>query len=212
MSSDKKWVLSRVPPGPGRALDLGGGTGELRAPLTARGFEYVNVDVAPTDLEAVVGDAHALPFEDGEFDLVVSSDSLEHFHTPLAVLREVARVLSPDGRLVIWVPFMHPFHRDDYYRYTPLGLEYLLEHAGFTVVTIEAPLGLFWIYGQTLVAIVTRIGLGVLERPLERLAEWLDTRLRAVRAGNAYAPFYLVVATNGRDAKGQGASIEPAQK
>jgi SAM-dependent methyltransferase len=195
VASDKKWVLSRIPAGPGRALDLGGGAGELHAPLTSRGYEYANVDVAATGPGAVVGDAHELPFGDNMFDLVVSSDSLEHFHTPLTALREVARVLAPGGRLVVWVPFMHPFHRDDYYRYTPLGLEYLLEEAGFVGVSIEAPLGVFSIYAQTVVAMLQRIGLARLERPLEQLAEWLDARLRATHPGNAYAPFYLAVAT-----------------
>lgn len=195
MASDKKWVLSRIPPGPGRVLDLGGGHGELHGPLTARGYEYVNVDLAATGPGAVVADAHRLPFDDDEFDLVVSSDSLEHFHAPLVALQEAARVLAPGGNLVVWVPFMHPFHRDDYYRYTPLGIEYLLERAGFAGVRIEAPLGVFSIYAQTVVAMLARVRVTVLERPLERLGEWLDRRIRTGGTGRAYAPFYLVVAT-----------------
>jgi SAM-dependent methyltransferase len=198
MASDKRWVLSRVPNGPGRALDLGGGRGELYVPLKARGYEYVNLDVAPSGPGAVVGDAHDLPFDAESFDLIVSSDSLEHFHTPLVVLRGVARVLKPHGRFVVWVPFMHPFHGDDYYRYSRLGLEHLLREAGLQMVSIEAPLGPFTICGQMLVVAARRIGLGSLERPIERLAAWVDGRIRSWSGGNAYAAFYLVVAAKQR--------------
>lgn len=48
MSSDKRWVLSKVSAEQGLALDLGGGSGELRSPLRALGYEYVNLDLKPT--------------------------------------------------------------------------------------------------------------------------------------------------------------------
>src|SRR5215203_276582 len=98
MASDKRWVLTRVPDGSGQALDLGGGGGELYESLTRRGYTYVNVDLEPSGPGAVEADAHNLPFDASVFDLVVSSDSLEHFHTPLKALREVARVIKPNGR------------------------------------------------------------------------------------------------------------------
>jgi ubiquinone/menaquinone biosynthesis C-methylase UbiE len=47
------------------------------------------------------GDAKALPFEDAEFDFVVSSGSLHHWEDPLHVFDEVARVLKDDGRCII---------------------------------------------------------------------------------------------------------------
>jgi SAM-dependent methyltransferase len=42
-------------------------------------------------------DMMSLPFEDGRFDLVVHSDTLEHVPDPRLGLRECRRVLSPDG-------------------------------------------------------------------------------------------------------------------
>ena len=195
MASDKKWIMSRVPKGGGRVLDLGGGSGELYSPLRARGFDYVNVDISPSGPGAVHGDAHNLPFEDGSFDLVVSSDSLEHFHDPLMALREVKRVLKERGQLVVWVPFMHPFHEDDYYRYTPLGLEHLLTTAGLRQVSLEAPLGAATAVATLLNTGLRRCGLSRLEPRLERLAERLDRRLAGLQRSGAYAAFYLVVAT-----------------
>jgi SAM-dependent methyltransferase len=192
MSSDKRWVLARVPTGGGRALDLGGGSGELCGPLTSRGYEYVNADPAASGPGAVIADAHDLPFQDRTFDLVVSSDSLEHFHTPLKALREVRRVLKPGGTLVIWVPFLHPFHVTDYYRYTPLGLRHLLQTSGLHCVSLEAPLGLFTVYAQSLVMALQRVGLGRLEGAVERAGRVLDSRFPG---RGSYAAFYRVTAT-----------------
>ena len=141
MSSDKRYVLSAVRPGGGWALDLGGGTGELGPSLRRRGYRYANVDLRPTGGGAVTGDAERLPLGSSSCSLVVSSDSLEHFPHPILALREARRVLQDDGALVIWVPFLHPFHGDDLFRFTPVGLRMLLEDAGFALRSIEAPLG-----------------------------------------------------------------------
>jgi SAM-dependent methyltransferase len=195
VAADTRWVLSRVPEGPGRALDLGGGPGELCGPLTALGYEYVNLDLKPTGPGAVVGDAHELPFEAESFDLVVSNASLAHFHTPLTAIQEVARVLKADGRFVVWVPFMRPFTGGDYYRYTPRGLKHLFQSAGFSSLTIEAPLAVFTVLFQIVTTMLRKVGLPWMRRPLERIAAWLDGKLRRVVGGKAYAPNYLVEAT-----------------
>jgi len=47
------------------------------------------------------GDVNALPFEDGSFTIVVTRFSVHHFPDPAAVLREMARVCAPGGRLVV---------------------------------------------------------------------------------------------------------------
>ena len=51
---------------------------------------------------AQVADVTDLPFADGEFDLVVSSISLHHWDHPESAVGELARVLRPGGRLVIY--------------------------------------------------------------------------------------------------------------
>jgi SAM-dependent methyltransferase len=199
MSSEARWVLSKVPHRGGAALDLGGGDGRLHAPLTARGYTYVNLDITPSGPCAVRGDAHDIPFPQSSFDLVVSCDSLEHFHDPLTVLREVQRVLKPGGTLVIWVPFLHPFHSTDYYRYTPLGIRYLLSTARLQLVSLEAPLGVFSVVGQAVVAELWRLRLARLQRAVERAAEWLDRKARRMQSGGSFALAYLIVARKADD-------------
>jgi SAM-dependent methyltransferase len=195
MSTDKRLVLTAVPRGPGPALDLGGGRGELRGPLSQRGYAYVNVDLRPHGPGSVLGDAQGLPFADGVFTLAVSSDSLEHFPDPERALGEVRRVLRDDGTFVIWVPFLHPFHGDDYYRFTPLGLRMLFDRTGFEIDSFEAPLWIFSVVGQALVEVFRRARLGWLERPIERAAAWLDARVsRSHGSHMSFAAAYLVVA------------------
>jgi SAM-dependent methyltransferase len=195
MASDKRWVLSKAGRGPGVALDLGGGSGELHDPLVERGFEYVNADLEPSGPGACVADAHDLPFAPSSFDLVLSSDSLEHFRDPFTVVREVERVLKPTGRFVIWVPFLHPFHSTDFYRYTPLGLRHLLEGAGLRVESIDAPLGLFSLLAQFGSTALQPRGGARLERRLEAVAAVIDSRLGRLQPGGSFAAFYLAVAT-----------------
>jgi len=55
---------------------------------------YQNVDVVCPDLSV-------LPFVDSEFDTVTILAALNYFENPVAVLREVHRVLSPGGTLIV---------------------------------------------------------------------------------------------------------------
>jgi 2-polyprenyl-3-methyl-5-hydroxy-6-metoxy-1,4-benzoquinol methylase len=52
-------------------------------------------------VELVRANMEALPFEDGSFDVVFSSQVIEHLLDPAAGARELARVLRPGGRLVL---------------------------------------------------------------------------------------------------------------
>lgn len=195
MSSDKRWVLSKISANSGLALDLGGGSGELCSPLRELDYEYINVDLEPGGGGLKVeGDAELLPFTSDTFDLIISSDTLEHFSQPAVVLAEVNRVLKDEGRLVVWVPFLHPFHGTDYFRYTPLGLRMLMERAELRIVSLEAPLGLFTLIAQAWIVLLRRIRLGVMEPLLERAAACLDRRLSPLQKGMSFAASYLVVA------------------
>jgi ubiquinone/menaquinone biosynthesis C-methylase UbiE len=108
-------ALSRVP-APRRILDVGCGTGYVLRQLAARlpqASEFLGVDPAPKMTEVarsasadervhfVPGTAERLPAGDSAYDLVVSTTSFDHWTDQAAGIRECARVLAPDGTLVL---------------------------------------------------------------------------------------------------------------
>lgn len=175
---------------------ISGGGGRLRQSLVSLGYRYVNLDISAfsNSEPSVVGDAHALPFSDGQFDLVISKDTLEHFMEPWAVVRNVHRVLKAGGQFIIWVPFIHPFHEDDFYRYTPLGLRYLLRD--FEIVLLDSPLWVFTaVRSIAITGLLRRFRLGFAVQIMRWLCGWLDRRLiRYQRCPSASAAAYRVVA------------------
>lgn len=102
-------VLLRVMQGcRGTLLDIGCGPGFwLRQQnLCAHFATRLGVDCSPAmvqearaaGVEAIVADAHALPFEDCSVDMVISVHVLEYSEDPGRFLKETQRVLRPGGR------------------------------------------------------------------------------------------------------------------
>lgn len=95
-------VIPHFAPG-ARILELGGGSGFQAKRLAERGFHVVSVDVGTSNYKeqrvfpVLEYDGKALPFADASFDIVFSSNVLEHIRDPWPVYREIARVLKPGG-------------------------------------------------------------------------------------------------------------------
>jgi ubiquinone/menaquinone biosynthesis C-methylase UbiE len=101
-----------LPPG-ASVLDVGSGLGNVARPVALRipggdvwGIERSEEQLAkaPRDLPNLQfhqGDAHALPFEAGRFDVVYCRYLLEHVSDPVRVLREMRRVLKPGGKAFV---------------------------------------------------------------------------------------------------------------
>jgi SAM-dependent methyltransferase len=98
-----------------RVLDVGCGTGQLAARIRREltGAHVVGCDFSAGMLRHarardaripwVGGDAGRLPFHDGAFDAVVSTEAFHWFPDPVGALREMRRVLRPGGRLLLGV-------------------------------------------------------------------------------------------------------------
>ena len=144
-----------------RTLDAGCGYGPFSAAAMARGAVVVSVDVGPrlvartmarAGSRGLAADACRLPVRDESFDLVISSELLEHTEAPGRALEELARVLRTKGLLVLTTPNrvwqgpvraasrlgLRPFHglenflgwRDLEQSCSAAGLE-ILVHVGF---------------------------------------------------------------------------------
>jgi Methyltransferase domain. len=85
----------------------------------------------------IIGDAVAtgLPTESAE--TVLMSQVLEHLEDPLAALREANRLLVAEGHLILSTDFAWHQHEAprDFFRFSPFGLEYLLQASGFVLVS-----------------------------------------------------------------------------
>lgn len=84
----------------------------------------------------------SLPFDDEEFDTIISSDVLEHIPQPEFLWREMFRILSIHGKLLMNIPFYYCLHEkpNDYYRYTEFALQRFVECANFKIILLK-PIG-----------------------------------------------------------------------
>lgn len=136
--------------------------------------EYTAVDNAVGDVQwdysqlDLVAPLNKLPVTDNSFDAILCTEVLEHLDEPLDCLKELFRVLKPNGRLFLTVPFFHHEHQIpyDFYRYTSYGLKMLLIKANFDTDSIQIKRtagGIFlrWAYELTsLFAVLPNLRIG----------------------------------------------------
>jgi len=97
----------------GRVLDAGCGYGAFSRWAAARGANVVSYAIAEKLVQragavassrGVVGDAGNLCFKDDAFEIVISSEMIEHTSRPPGAIRELVGVLRLGGNLVITTP------------------------------------------------------------------------------------------------------------
>ncbi len=96
-----------------KVLDAGCGTGYFSARAIAAGGDVVSLDIGVKLLQEarkkgskkpVASDVTKLAFADNTFDVVVSSECIEHTPSPETAVAELIRVLRPGGTLVLTCP------------------------------------------------------------------------------------------------------------
>lgn len=101
----REWLVP-----PLRVLEIGGGTGAQAVALTAAGFEVTSVDLPGSSYAGarlcpiVEYDGRRLPFADGTFEMIYSSNVLEHLLDLASMMAEFRRVLSPTGWCIHVLP------------------------------------------------------------------------------------------------------------
>ena len=144
LGSIRRDLARLLPQATGTLADVGAGAQPFRD-LVRPEVKYLAIDIedAETQFGYRTPDTRyfagsVLPLADAEADTVLCTETLEHVLEPCAFLRELRRILAPAGRLVLTVPFAARWHcvPQDYWRFTPSGLEHLLTQAGFCEVRI----------------------------------------------------------------------------
>jgi SAM-dependent methyltransferase len=133
--------VARHFPEDARLLDVGCGG----AWLGDHFGDYTGIDVSPDAVAAARDRGHQvllvdgdepLPFDEASFDGVVLKDVLEHVREPVALVREVRRVLCPGGTVFASSPDAQRWAWDDYTHRRPFtrkSFRLLFEDQGFAV-------------------------------------------------------------------------------
>lgn len=151
-------VAAAEPTGRERALDVGSGPGHTALALAPHVAAVTALDLSQemldqgaalaaerglSNVQFLRGDAERLDLPDAAFDIVTSRYSAHHYPRPAAVLREIARVLRPGGRLLLTSLARHG-HRSavEAFGHVNLGftareLRRFVEKAGLEVQSLE---------------------------------------------------------------------------
>jgi ubiquinone/menaquinone biosynthesis C-methylase UbiE len=160
----RRFALANVARGE-RVLDLGCGTADLAADLARGGAQVIAADVAQAALDRaarrhpelelrLVQIDGPLPFDDGAFDAVWSSEVIEHVADTARWVSEVRRVLAPRGRVLLTTPshgrlrllaggierYSEPLG-DHLHLYSARSLRELLRDFGFAEIDVRAVAG-----------------------------------------------------------------------
>ncbi len=150
-----KWVVRQLRKLPEGSRILDAGAGELRFKSYCNHLQYVSQDFGQYDgggdgsgLQTgkwdnsrldIVSDITRIPVEDKSFDAILCSEVLEHIPDALAALREFARILKPNGIILITAPFNSLTHFAPYHfcGYNHYWYEHHLPQLGFQIETLD---------------------------------------------------------------------------
>ena len=196
-------------------LTLANFFGEASAELLTQQVRFSDIDAAAPQalaLESHLFDAEAdvFPFPDDTFDLAFFCEIVEHMtDDPLATLRQINRVLKPDGHLILTTPNMvrlenvarvmlgenvydpysaHGPHGRHNREYTCRELAMLVRYAGFeveTMFTADSHVG-----SKNLAAVVARAG-GISHSRALELGQYIFVRARRIGPGRPLRPSFL---------------------
>jgi len=108
--------------------------------------DYIGLDYYQTATQwyktkpHIFADAQSLPFADNSIDTVLFLDVMEHLPFPDRALKEIHRVLKPQGQCIIQVPILYPVYDAplDFQRWTCYGLKILINKQGLTLKKLNA--------------------------------------------------------------------------
>lgn len=93
-----------------KVLEIGGGNGYQASLISATGANIISIDIATpspgiqTYFPVQIYDGRHIPFPEEEFDVIFSSNVLEHIRDLEAIFSEIRRVIKPDGLIIHILP------------------------------------------------------------------------------------------------------------
>ena len=127
-----------------KLLDFGCGASPYKQALGIYPFQYYRADLIENpSIDYQVLPSGQIKNEDDFFDLVLSTQVLEHVPDYAFYLSEAKRVLNPKGKLILTTHGHWMYHPDptDYWRWTSMGLKKIIEDAGFELLHFEGIIG-----------------------------------------------------------------------
>jgi SAM-dependent methyltransferase len=131
----------------GTVLDVGAGSQNARPVIRKYAGRYIGLDIVDkTGVMDVLNDMQDMKdIDDESIDVVYSSGALGYARKPENAVREIYRVLKPNGYGIVTAPFLNgivdePHHL---FHYTPYALAYLFKEAGFEVIEERRVGGIF---------------------------------------------------------------------
>ncbi len=191
-------ILSRLKPGD-VGLNVGAGFTKLHPAI-------LNLDIVTGTAIDCQAQAEHLPFADSVFDLILTQETLEHVRDPFLSVKEMYRVLKPNGVLYCQLPFVIGYHPGptDFWRFSPEGIRALVEQAGFECEEVSIAVGPATGFYRIVVefwAVLASALFGPLYYPVKGLAavgfyplKWLDGPMLRSAQVNRIAGGYFVIA------------------
>jgi len=182
-------------------VGCGDGTAGYGALTQVEHASWLETDVSLAGRARIVCDASDLPFEDGQFDLVICVAVLEHVLDPQRCVDEMHRVLSANGLIYATTPFMQQVHMGEYdfMRFTRSGHRWLFR--AFDEIDSGMATGpasvLVWSVEYFLLSWTSSVAARRVIKGLTRLAlgwmTWLDPWLaRREAAQDGAGGFYFI--------------------
>ena len=143
----QKFVKDYLPDRKMKILDIGSRIipnqteiGSYRKYFIHKKWQYIGVDVeAGENVDIVMTDNNKFPFKSGEFEVVISGQTIEHVEYPWVFFKEIERVLKKDGLCCIIAPAKLHEHRYpiDTFRYYPDGMRALAKYSNLKVLEVK---------------------------------------------------------------------------
>ncbi|TFG26763.1 class I SAM-dependent methyltransferase [Candidatus Thorarchaeota archaeon] len=190
-------ILSHTDFSKRKVMDVAGGTGYIGQTVMQMGGTYIDLDISTGmlslakdkfsgiqgDYLLILSDVHKIPVQSNMVDIALVSEVLEHVENPNRVLREVCRVLKPEGIIIVTNP--NPF-------WAPI--QFVAEKVRF-----KAPEGPHkYIYHKELIRTIEREGFSILTVDIDFLPSdrslwrWLESKLKNTILENFALKHYII--------------------